>query len=74
MPDQAVNAANVHAAGAGLVLRPEEGTADAVADRVRALLTESRFAEQAGRLQQEVDAMPGPVETVPVLRALASGP
>jgi calicheamicin 3'-O-methyl-rhamnosyltransferase len=74
MPDQAVNAANVHAAGAGLVLRPEEVTADAVADRVRALLTEPRFTEQARRLQREIDAMPGPAETVPVLRALASGP
>jgi UDP:flavonoid glycosyltransferase YjiC (YdhE family) len=74
MADQAVNAANVHAAGAGLVLRAEEVTADAVADGVRALLAESRFAEQARRLQRQIDAMPGPAETVPVLRALAAGP
>lgn len=74
MPDQALNAANVHAAGAGLVLRPEEVTADAVADRVRALMTGPRFTEQARRLRREIDAMPGTVETVPVLRALASGP
>jgi len=72
LPDQVVNAANVHAAGAGLVLSPQEVTAGAVAERARTLLAEPRFAEQAGRVRQEIDGMPGPAETVPVLRALPS--
>jgi MGT family glycosyltransferase len=74
LPDQALNAANVHAAGAGLMLPPHEVTAAAVAERARTLLTEPYYAEQAGRVQQEIDRMPGPTETVPVLRALASCP
>jgi UDP:flavonoid glycosyltransferase YjiC (YdhE family) len=74
LPDQALNAANVHAAGAGLALPPQKVTAGAVAQRARTLLTEPYYAERAGCVRREIDEMPGPTETVPVLRALAAGP
>ena len=63
----------MHAAGAGLVLPPHEVTTGAVAERAQTLLTEPNHAEQAGCVRQEIDGMPGPTETVPPLRALASG-
>ncbi|MGY1712582.1 glycosyltransferase [Geodermatophilus sp. SYSU D00758] len=72
LPDQALNAANVHAAGAGLALPPHEVTADTVADRARTLLREPRYSERAHRVREDVDRMPSPAETVPALRALAS--
>ena len=53
---------------------PHEVTVAAVAERARTLLTEPYYAEQAGRVQRGIDRMPGPAETVPVLRALASCP
>ena len=74
LPDQALNAANVHDAGAGVVLPPDEVTAGAVAERARTLLSEPSSAERAGRVRQEIDGMPGPGEIVHVLRALASDP
>jgi hypothetical protein len=74
LPDQAVNAANVSAAGVGLVLAPDEVTPDAVADRARSLLASPGYAARVGRMRREIDQMPGPSETVPVLRALAFGP
>ena len=74
LPDQAVNAANVAAAGAGLVLSSDEVTADTVADRAASLLGTPGFAARAGHMQQEAYRMPGPSEIVPVLRGLAAGP
>lgn len=74
LPDQAVNAANVSAAGAGLVLSPDEVTTDAVADRALSLLATPGYAARAGRMRREIDQMPGPSETVPVLRGLTAGP
>jgi UDP:flavonoid glycosyltransferase YjiC (YdhE family) len=74
LPDQAVNAANVAAAGAGLVLSSDEVTADTVADRAADLLATPGFAARAGHIQQEIYRMPGPSEIVPVLRGLAAGP
>ena len=74
LPDQAVNAANVSAAGAGLVLAPDEVTTDAVADRALSLLATPGYAARAGRMRREIDQMPGPSETVPVLRGLTAGP
>jgi UDP:flavonoid glycosyltransferase YjiC (YdhE family) len=70
LPDQAVNAANVHAAGAGLMLSPDEVTADAVAERTRTLLADRCYAEQAGRIQREIAAMPSPADAVYLLQTL----
>jgi MGT family glycosyltransferase len=74
LPDQAVNAANVAAAGAGLVLSSDEATADTVADRAADLLATPGYAARAGHIQQEIDRMPGPSDIVPVLHRLAAGP
>ncbi|WP_179224214.1 glycosyltransferase [Geodermatophilus pulveris] len=73
LPDQALNAANVSGAGAGLLLEPHEVTAGAVADRARALLADPGYAERAGRIRRSIARMPGPAQTVPVLRALVTG-
>ena len=71
--DQAINADNVAAAGAGLALSPHEVTADAVTDRARTLLANPGYAERAGRVRQEIEHMPGPTGIVPVLRELGFG-
>jgi UDP:flavonoid glycosyltransferase YjiC (YdhE family) len=71
--DQAINAGNVAAAGAGLALSPHEVTADAVTDRAQTLLANASYAERAGRVRQEIDHMPGPTGIVPVLRELGPG-
>jgi UDP:flavonoid glycosyltransferase YjiC (YdhE family) len=68
--DQFMNAQSLLDSGAGLRLLPEEISADAVAEAVRALLAESRFREAAGRIAAEIAAMPAPAELVADLERL----
>jgi UDP:flavonoid glycosyltransferase YjiC (YdhE family) len=58
--DQPLNAAALVQTGAGLALRPEELTADEVADAVRRLLDEPGFTKAASSLRDQIDAMPSP--------------
>jgi MGT family glycosyltransferase len=68
--DQFMNAQALLDSGAGLRLLPEEITPDAVAEAVRALLADSRFREAAGRIGDEIAAMPAPSEVVADLERL----
>ncbi|MET7338163.1 nucleotide disphospho-sugar-binding domain-containing protein [Nonomuraea sp. NPDC005650] len=69
--DQFDNADAVVRAGAGLRLAPEELTAEAVADRCRALLSDLRFGRAASAVAAEMAALPGTQEIADVLRKLA---
>jgi MGT family glycosyltransferase len=67
--DQPLNAAALAPTGAALVLQPDEVSADAVADGVRRLLDEPGFADAAGRLRDEIAAMPSADDVLAGLRA-----
>jgi UDP:flavonoid glycosyltransferase YjiC (YdhE family) len=62
-----------HGTGAGRSLLPEEISPESVADAVRALLSEPGYRDAAGRLADDIAAMPSPAETVPKLERLAAG-
>lgn len=68
--DQFRNARAVAAAGAGLVVMPDRLTTDSVKSAAGRLLGSSAFAEAAGRLASEIEAMPCPDE---VALSLTSG-
>ena len=51
---------------------PGEISPESVADAVRALISEPGYREAAGRLADEIVAMPSPAETVPKLERLAA--
>jgi UDP:flavonoid glycosyltransferase YjiC (YdhE family) len=60
--DQFDNAARAEAAGAAVVLRPGEVTADSVRSAVERVLGETGFARAAGRVAQEIEQMGTPAE------------
>jgi len=68
--DQFINAGQGAAAGAALTLAPGEASADAIAAALGRLLHEPAFAEAAGRISDEIAAMPGPDDVAEVLEGL----
>jgi UDP:flavonoid glycosyltransferase YjiC (YdhE family) len=70
--DQFRNAERCRTAGVGRALWPQEVSAEAVRRDVRALLDEPGFRASAGRLRQEIDAMPAPADVVGVLERLVA--
>ncbi len=66
------NAAACVAAGVGRRLVPGEVTADAVRRDVRALLDDADLRAAAGRVKEEIEAMPGPERGVELLERLAT--
>jgi UDP:flavonoid glycosyltransferase YjiC (YdhE family) len=71
--DQFRNATALEHAGAGLALHPDAATPEAVADALRAVLTDQRLLTGATQVSDEIAAMPAPAEVVPVLEELARG-
>jgi UDP:flavonoid glycosyltransferase YjiC (YdhE family) len=69
--DQFLNARALIDSGAGRCLTPEEITPESVCEAVEALLSEPGYRQAAGRLADEIAAMPAPAETVPKLEQLA---
>lgn len=67
--DQFDNAARCAELGAGVVLMPDEVTADAVTHGVATLLREPSYRERARSLAAEIRAMPHPRDVVPRLLA-----
>ena len=57
--DQFENAARVEAAGAGVVVQPEELSGDTVRAALRRVLAEPSYTDSAGRVAAEIAAMPG---------------
>ena len=68
--DQFRNGNGVARAGAGLSLPPAVLTPESVADAVRTLLDDPAYRVGAGRVRDEIAAMPSPDEVVTVLEAL----
>jgi UDP:flavonoid glycosyltransferase YjiC (YdhE family) len=65
--DQFDNAARCERAGAAIVLRPDELTADAVRASLRRLLDEPSYSGAAGAVAVEIAAMPTAAEAVPAI-------
>uniref|UniRef100_A0AAU2W4A3 Glycosyltransferase n=1 Tax=Streptomyces sp. NBC_00008 TaxID=2903610 RepID=A0AAU2W4A3_9ACTN len=63
-PDGAGNADGVSAAGVGSTLLAEQVSAAAVEARMRTLLGDGPHREAGRRVAREIEAMPGPAETV----------
>ena len=68
--DQFRNGSGVARAGAGITLPPARLTPESVADAVRALLDDPSYRAGAGRVRDEIGAMPSPDEVVTVLEGL----
>jgi MGT family glycosyltransferase len=68
--DQPGNAARAEALGAARVLDVVRASPDDVRTAVGAVLTEPSYREAAGRLRDEIDAMPGPDHAVALLNTL----
>lgn len=69
--DQFDNADAVHDAGAGLRLTPDRLCADAVLDRVTALVEDAVCTRRAARIADEITTQPSLPETVDLLAHLA---
>ena len=68
--DHYFNAERVTAAGAGIRLVPGELTADTTRKALRELLRDGSFRKAAGRIRDELGAMPDPGDVVGVLEEL----
>jgi len=71
--DQFLNAGRVVDTSVGLRLMPNEVSADAVGDAVRALLDDHRYRDAARVHQASIEALPSPDAIVPILTAVARG-
>jgi UDP:flavonoid glycosyltransferase YjiC (YdhE family) len=69
--DQPQNAERCAALGAGLVVEAGQAGARALRDAVRTVLRRQSFRQSAGRLRDEIAALPGPDHAVRLLERLA---
>ena len=69
--DQFRNAEGGVRAGAALALSPGDATPEAIADRVRQLLTDDSAARAAHTVADQIRAMPSPADVVTALESLA---
>ena len=69
--DQFLNAAAIADAGAGISIAPEDVEPASVATAIRRLLDDNRYGDAAGRVAQEIAAMPSPDEVARELETLA---
>jgi len=72
MGDQPRNAQRCADLGAGRVVGPEDRTPEAIRTAVRAVLTTPAYRQNAGRLRDELAALPGPEYAVSLLERLAA--
>jgi UDP:flavonoid glycosyltransferase YjiC (YdhE family) len=70
--DQLHNAARSTALGVATVLDPVRSSAVAIRDAVAGVLADSGARERAGRLRQEIEALPEPVVAVALLERLVA--
>jgi hypothetical protein len=66
--DNFINAAMVERAGAGVTLLPDNVNPVAIRDAVTSVIRESRFAEAARTIADEIASMPGPDDVARQLR------
>jgi MGT family glycosyltransferase len=69
--DQPYNTRRCVALGVGLELEPVTVTAETIRETVGDMLADDRYRRAAGRMRDEINAMPGPEATIPLLEALA---
>jgi MGT family glycosyltransferase len=72
MGDQPRNAQRCADLGAGRVVGPEDRIPEAIRAAVRAVLTDPAYRQNAGRLRDELAALPGPEYAVSLLERLAA--
>ena len=72
MFDDELRAERLAGQGAGLVMRSGDASGPRVREHLLRLLGEPSFAESAGRLRAEIEAMPTPNELVPQLERLTA--
>jgi MGT family glycosyltransferase len=70
--DQPFNAQRCAEVGVGEALPAADLTPEQVREAVRALLARPGYRAQAARLRDEIAALPGPAEIVPILEELAA--
>jgi MGT family glycosyltransferase len=69
--DQTYNIRRCVELGVGLELEPVTVTPDEIRVTVEDMLADDRYRRAAERMRDEINAMPGPEATVPLLEALA---
>ena len=69
--DQHINAAQVAEAGAGIAIPPDQRTPERIRAAIDSVLAEPSYAAAAGRLQDEIQAMPSPSDVLGELVAMA---
>lgn len=69
--DQYIMSERVVASGAGVRLAPPEVNADSVRRCVQDLLHVTDYRRAAGGIQSEIETMPSPAETVPLIEQIA---
>ena len=69
--DQPANAARCVALGLGRVVPPAELTPETAREAVLAVLGDPAYRVAAGRMRDEIDALPGPEYAVALLEQLA---
>jgi len=69
--DQHINAAQVAAVGAGIAVPPDQRTPERIRGALDRVLAEPSYAAAAGRLHDEIKAMPAPTEVLGQLIAMA---
>ena len=72
--DNFVNGGLLADSGAGLSIRPEQLTGEAVRDAVRSVLTDPSYRDRAGQLADELAALPEPRAVARELRDRSSWP
>ncbi|MDQ7803496.1 DUF1205 domain-containing protein [Amycolatopsis sp. A133] len=71
LPETVSNAEQLRATGAGTFLHREEAGSAAIRAAVAGLLEEPRYREAAGKLKQEIETRPSPLDVVTRLESLA---
>ncbi len=72
--DQFRNAQAVVSSGSGLALSPDQARRGALAEHVRRILTSTSYRDGAGRVAEEIAAMPSPEDVVPLIEQLCAAP
>jgi UDP:flavonoid glycosyltransferase YjiC (YdhE family) len=70
--DQPDNARRCEELGVALVLDPESVTSEEISEAVRAVLADAGYRDAAERVRAEINALPGPEQTVALLESLVA--
>jgi len=71
--DQLLNAARGEALGVARTLDAVRATPESVRATVSSMLADPSYRSAAGRIKKEIDELPGPASSVPLLERCAAG-